>query len=47
MKPSAKEHSCGLREDEALGAGDTVSGAFLSHADRIQQGSLFVKKKMR
>jgi hypothetical protein len=47
MKPSGKEHSCGLREDEALGAGDSVSGAFISnHATIIQQASLFVKKKM-
>jgi hypothetical protein len=48
MKLSAKEHSCGLREDVALGAVDAVSGAFsFQHDNRIQRGSLFVKRKMK
>jgi hypothetical protein len=47
MKPSGKEHLCGLREDETPGAVDAVSGVFLSvHTSTIQQGSLFVKQKM-
>ena len=44
MKPSAKSHSCGLRENVALGAVDAVSGAFsFQHAYTIQQGLLCVK----
>lgn len=46
MKPSAKEHSCGLREDVALGAVSAVSGAFVSHhGNMIQQALLFCQEK--
>ena len=46
MKPSGKEHLCGLREDETPGAVDAVSGVFLSvHTSTIQRGSLFCQAK--
>lgn len=46
MKLSGKEHSCGLREDEALKAVSAVLGAFCSqHGSIIQRASLFCKQK--